>query len=240
MAKRGDLIVTRRDIRISGLTIPVVRIAGTLPSGSKGNDKMSACFRNVSNAVDFQESSSRKIVYDMTDLRYDFGDHLGAFLWNLPALLDGISILVATTGRTRDNLESLSVFIGPWLPIAFFESVELIAEGIREDTKMMAWLEEKRKVCSQQGQSIPPRETGTAVVVLGSRQTGHQFRTHNEPLPDADLDCGVIGGPRQLAILTLKMSDQPVSKVKHPPIRTYASAHDAVSQGLFIIMPERR
>jgi hypothetical protein len=240
--KPDPLVISRDEMKDSAWSIPIVKITGLLPSGSDGNETMSTCFLNVSRVVDFQASPSRKLIYDMTNLRYDFGDHIGAFLWNLPALLDGVSIMVAATGSTRENLESLSGFIGAWLPIAFFESLEQIATHIREKSKVIGLLEEKRMRCSQQGQIIAAEDTGTEVVVLGSRQTGYQYRTHNKPLRNSDMDCGVVGGPRELAILTLKMSNQSdlIEKVKHPPIRTYASVQDAVSQGLFVISPKRR
>lgn len=240
--KPDPLDISRDEMKDSAWSIPIVKIAGILPSGSDGNETMSTCFLNVSRVVDFQASPSRKLIYDMTGLRYDFGDHIGAFLWNLPALLDGVSIMVAATGSTRENLESLSEFIGAWLPIAFFESLEQIATHVREKSKVIGLLEEKRMRCSQQGQIIAAEDTGIEVVVLGSRQTGYQYRTHNKPLRNSDMDCGVVGGPRELAILTLKMSNQLdlKEKVKHPPIRTYTSVQDAVSQGLFVISPKRR
>ena len=227
-------------MRESACSIPIVKIAGILPSGSNGNETMSTCFLKISKGVDFQASPSRKLIYDMTGLQYAFGDHIGAFLWNLPALLDGVSIMVAATGSTRKNLESLSEFIGAWLPIAFFESLEQIAVHIRENSKIISILEEKRMGCSQQGKVIAAEDTGIGVVILGSRQTGYQYRTHLRPLRNSDMDCGVVGGPRELAILTLKMSDRPGHSVKHPPIRTYASAQDAESQGLFVMLPKRR
>jgi hypothetical protein len=238
--KPEALVITCGEMRESACCIPSVKIAGILPSGSNGNETMSTCFMKISGAVDFQASLSRKVIYDMTGLQYDFGDHIGAFLWNLPALLDGVSIMVAATGGTRENLESLSEFIGAWLPIAFFESLEQIAAQIRENSKIIGLLEEKRVKCSQQGQVIAAEDTGTWIVLLGSRQTGYQYRTHLRPLRNSDMDCGVVGGPRELAILTLKMSNQPdlIKKVKHPPIKTYASAHDAASQGLCVILPK--
>lgn len=239
--KPDPLVITCDEMRESTCSIPVVKIGGILPSGSDGNETMSTCFLKVSKGVDFQASPSRKLIYDMTGLRYDFGDHIGAFLWNLPALLDGVTIMVAATGSTRENLESLSEFIGAWLPIAFFESLEQIAAHIRENSKIIGLLEEKRLRCSQKGQVIAAEDTATGVVVLGSRQTGYQYRTHHRPLRDSDMDCGVVGGPKELAVLTLKMRNQPdlLIKVKHPPIRTYTSEHDAVSQGLFVILPKR-
>ncbi len=94
------LVISRDEMKDSAWSIPIVKIAGLLPSGSDGNGTMSTCFFNVSRVVDFQASPSRKLIYDMTDLRYDFGDHIGAFLWNLPALLDGVSIMVPATGST--------------------------------------------------------------------------------------------------------------------------------------------
>jgi hypothetical protein len=239
--KPDPLIITCGEMKESAGSIPIVKISGILPSGSNGNETMSTCFLKVSREVDIQASPSRKLIYDMTGLRYDFGDHIGAFLWNLPALLDGVSIMVAATGSTRKNLESLSEFIGAWLPIAFFESLEQIAAQILEDSKIFGFLEEKRTRCSQKGQVIAAGDSGTEVVILGSRQTGYQYRTHLKPRQYSDIDCGVVGGPRELAILIEKMSNQPglLKKVKHPPIKAYPSAQDAVSQGLCVILPER-
>jgi hypothetical protein len=175
----------------------------------------------------------------MTDLEYRFGDHLGAFFWNLPALLDGVGIIVAATGRTRHHLESLRQFIGSWLPVVFYDSIAAISAHIRDTTEPIRVLLAKRDACSQRGQVFMPGETGVTVVILGSRQTGHQYQTGKSCRENSDLDCGVVGGPKDLAVLTSKMSDQPglVPNVEHPPSTTYASAEEAADQGLLVVMP---
>jgi len=176
----------------------------------------------------------------MTDLRYEFGDHLGAFLWNLPALLDGVAIMVAATGDTGSNLESLQQFIGSWLPVGFYGSLDAISAHIGDAAEPIRVLSEKRDACTQRGRVIMPGDTGVKIVFLGSRQTGQQYRTRRRCREDSDLDLGVVGGPKELAVLTMKMSSQPglVPNVAHPPIKTYSSAEEAADQDLFVVMPK--
>jgi hypothetical protein len=200
---------------------------------------MAACFEQISQAVDIRSSPRRLLVYDMTDLRYEFGDHLGAFLWNLPALLDGVAILVAATGDTGRNLESLHQFIGSWLPVGFYGSVNEISAHIGEAAEDIRVLSEKRDACAQQGRVIMPGDTGVKIVFLGSRQTGRQYGTRRKCREDSDLDLGVVGGPKELAVLTMKMGGQPglIPNVAHPPIKTYSSAEEAADQSLFVVTP---
>ena len=111
----------------------------------------------------------------MTDLRYEFGDHLGAFLWNLPTLLDGVAVMIAATGTTRTNLVSLREFIGPWSPVAFFDSVDAISRHIRDTTEAIRGLAGKRDACAQRGRVFMASDTGVKIVLLGSRQLGQQY-----------------------------------------------------------------
>ena len=219
--------------------MPVVQISGTVPPGSDGNDVMARCFGDISERIDLGSADVDVLVYDLTDLRYDFGDHLGAFLWNLPALLDGVRIMVAATGATRANLESLNEFMGSWLPLAFCDSVASIESEIDSRSQTMNLIARKRDACSQQGHVIPPSETGVQVVVFGSRQLGMQYRTGNPFAKRCDIDYGVVGGPRELALLTLKSwsGEAQPANLKHPPSKAFASAQDAVDQGLFVILP---
>ena len=82
-------------------------------------------------------------------------------------------------------------------------------------------------------------ETGVKIVLMGSRQLGQQYRTGRTCRSDADLDCGVVGGPPELALLTVKMSNQPglVPNVGHPPTRTCSSGEEATADGLYVISP---
>ncbi len=219
--------------------IPVVQISGTVPPGSDGNNVMEKCFANISERIDLGSADVDVLVYDLTDLRYDFGDHLGAFLWILPALLDGVRIMVAATGETRANLESLNQFMGTWLPIAFCDSVASIESEIDSRSQTMTLIARKRDACSQQGQVIPPSETRVQVVVFGSRQLGMKYRTGNSPGKRCDMDYGVVGGPRELAILTVKSGsgEGQLPNLEHPPSKAFASAQDAVDQGLFVVSP---
>ncbi len=222
--------------------VPFVSITGTVPPGSEGNSVVGGCFNQMSQAVDIQSSTQRLLVYDMTHLRYEFGDHLGAFFWNLPTLLDGVAILVAATGATRRNLESLQEFIGAWLPVGFYDSLDAISAHVRDSTESIQVLSQKSDACSQRDRIIAPNETGVTVVLLGSRQTGQQYRTYTQCREDSDLDCGVVGGPKELAVLTMKMSNQPglVPNVGHPPIKTYSSVKEATAQGLLAILPKTK
>ena len=219
--------------------VPLVKIAGLVPPGSEGNAVVAACFDEVSRAVDIQSSPLRFLVYDLTDLRYEFGDHVGAFLWNLPTLLDGVAVMVAATGTTRSNLVSLHQFIGLWSPVGFFDSVDAISGHLRETTQAVRGLSSKRDSCGQRGQVMMPSDTGVEVVLLGSRQIGQQYRTGRTCRDESDLDCGVVGGPRELALLTVKMSNRPgpVHHVEHPPIKTYSSAEEATAEGLCVVVP---
>jgi hypothetical protein len=146
---------------------------------------------------------------------------------------------MGSTSDTRRNLASLQRFIGAWLPIAFHDSVEAITTHIGDAAGPVAVLSRKRDACSQQGRAFSPGETGVQVVLLGSRQTGKQYRTGKRCQNDSDLDVGVVGGPRELALLTTKMSREPglLSNLQHPPIRAYASAEEATSQGLMVVSP---
>lgn len=245
-SKKPPTVMFNRKLRINagilgGISsdVPVVTMAGLVPPGSEGNAAMAACFDQISQAVDIQSSTRRLLVYDMTELRYDFGDHLGAFLWNLPALLDGVAILVAATGQTRRNLETLQKFIGSWLPVGFYDSIAAISADVRDARPSVQMLSAKRDQCAQRGQVFRPGETAVKIVFLGSRQTGQQYRTGRRFREGSDLDCGVVGGPRELALLTAKMSRQPdlVPDVAHPPIKTFVSAQEATAQGLLVIVP---
>jgi hypothetical protein len=175
----------------------------------------------------------------MTALRYEFGDHVGAFLWNVPTLLDGVAVMVAATGTTRRNLVSLHDFMGSWLPVEFFDSVEMVAAHIRDSTEAVRVVSDKRDACSQRGQAWGPSDTGVKIVLLGSRQIGRQFRTGNAVRDDSDLDCGVVGGPNELAMLTIKMFNRPdlMPDVVHPPTKAYSSAEEATAQGLCVVVP---
>ena len=150
--------------------------------------------------------------------------------------------MVAATGATRSNLVSLHEFIGSWSPVGFFDSVGAISRHIRETTEAVRDLAVKRDACAQRGQVIMPADTGVAVVLLGSRQIGQQYRTGRTCRTDSDLDCGAVGGPRELALLTAKMSNQPgvMRNVEHPPIKTYSSAEEATAEGLCVIMPRNK
>ena len=218
----------------------MVRIDGVVPPGSAGNAIVAACFDHMSQVVDIQSSPRRLLVYDMTDLQYEFGDHLGAFLWNLPALLDGVVVMVAATGETRRNIVSLQQFIGSWIPVGVYDSVDAISAHVRDRTEALQVLSDKRDACGQRGQVIMPSDTGVNIVLLGSRQVGQQYRTGRTCRDDSDLDCGVVGGPRELALLTIKMRSPSLlmPNVEHPPIKPYSSAEEATDQGLCVIMPK--
>ena len=200
---------------------------------------MERCFDDISERIDLSSPDVDLLVYNLTDLRYDFGDRLGAYIWILPALLDGVRIIVAATGQTRANLESLYQFMGTWLPLAFRDSIAEVESEIGYGSETMDMTARKRDACSQQGQFIPPEETGVQVVVFGSRQLGMQYRTRKLPRRRCDVDIGVVGGPRELAILTLKSErgEGQMSRVEHPPSKAFGSVQDAVDQGLLVVLP---
>jgi hypothetical protein len=226
-------------LEAGGQSSPVVKLSGTVPPGSEGNDVMAKCFADISERIDLSSADVDVLAYDLTDLHYEFGDHLGAFLWILPALLDGVCIMVAVGGETRANLESLNRFIGEWLPLAFCDSVASIEREVDSRSQTMNLIARKRDACSQQGQIIPPEETGVPLVMFGSRQLGVQYRTGNPCKESCDLDIGVIGGPRELAILILKTGHggRQMPNMEHPPSKAFASAHEVEDQGLCAIFP---
>ena len=55
----------------------------------------------------------------------------------------------------------------------------------------------------------------------------------------SDLDVGVIGGPRELALLTAKTSSGggKMPDMKHPPTKAFSSAQEVEDQGLYAILP---
>ena len=108
------------------LHIEAERIAGASCSirwanrtGSDGNNEVGVAFSAMSNELDLLASPTRQVIYDFVNCEYTFGDHLGGFFWVLPALLDGVAILVAAQEPTQSRLKSLANFIGSWLPINF-------------------------------------------------------------------------------------------------------------------------
>jgi hypothetical protein len=221
------------------MAIPLIKLSGVVPPGTDGNDTISVCWDQISRSVDILAAPGRTLVYDFTDLRYSLGDHLGAFLWVLPTLLDGVSIMIATSGKTRGNLESLYEFIGSWLPVGFFGSVDEIRRHVRDQTDDLQQLCVKRERCTQFGRVIPPSETATKIVLFGSRQTGRQYKTRQFCKEYSDTDAGVVGGPKELAILALKM-DQPdhAAFMEHPPTKTFASVQEAMDRGFLVILPK--
>jgi hypothetical protein len=237
--KHPQLDVYIASLEAADQSVPVVQISGTVPPGSEGNEVMGQCFADISEGIDLASDYVDVLVYDLTDLRYEFGDSLAAYLWILPALLDGVCIMVAATGETRANLESLSEFVGTWLPLAFFDSVSLIKSEIDSRSQTMNLIARKRDECSQQGQVIPAEETGVPVVMFGSRQLGVQYRTGNPCGKNSDLDVGVIGGPRELGLLTMKLSQggRRMPNMEHPPTKAFASAQEVEDQGLYAIFP---
>jgi hypothetical protein len=197
------------------------------------------CFANISERIDLASANVDVLAYDMKDLHYGFGDCLGAYLWILPALLDGVGIMVAANGQTRANLESLNEFVGTWLPLAFFDSVASIASEVDSSSQTLNLIARKRDSCSQQGQVVPAGETGVPVVVFGSRQLGVQYRTGKPFGKRSDLDVGVIGGPRELALLTHKTGrgGRRIPDMRHPPTKAFASAQEVEDLGLFALFP---
>ncbi|MGH9668555.1 MAG: hypothetical protein ACRD3A_00385 [Terriglobales bacterium] len=238
--KRKPQPLTVGTERLHGIPgdLPLLRIAGSVPPGSEGNAVVAACFNQISETVDIAAFAGRLLVYDMTGLRYEFGDHVGAFFWNLPALLDGVAILVAATGDTRRNLESLRQFVGAWLPLGLYDSLPAISAHIRDVGGPLNVLADKRDACAQRGQALTLGPV--KIVLLGSRQTGQQYRTRRKHREKSDLDCGVVGGPKELAVLTMKFRRQPgvLPNVEHPPIKVYSSPEEAIGQGLLVIAPK--
>lgn len=233
------LAISVSKLRIGSGVVPVVKIDGLVPPGSEGNSVVESCFNHMYQALNIPASKLRLLIYDMNQLQYEFGDHLGAYLWNQPALLDGVAIIVVSSGSTLCNLLSLRDFIGSWIPVCFYDSIEAISADVVKEANAIKMLMDKRDACSMRGRVIPTSRTGVRVVLLGSRQTGEQYQTGRRFHAESDLDCGVVGGPQELAILSTKQSYMPgnIANLNHPPIKTFSSIEEAVEEGLFVVLP---
>lgn len=171
-------------------------------------------------------------------MEYTYGDSLGAYFWTLPSLLDGISIAVIGSGKNLESLTSLYRFIGEWLPLVFYGSVESALIGIaKKDNEIQAVIR-KSELCSQYGKIFQPSETGTPVVIFGSKQTGLQFHTGENFNENSDVDWGVVGGPEALAILIIKASNLNNDPKKHCPTKFFSTAEEATEQDCFVIYPQ--
>ena len=231
----GMQLITN-NIKIKEYEFFVVTMKGTIPRGSEGNLIVEECFRKMSENINLLESPSPFLVYNCLDIDYDFGDHMGAFFWVLPALLDNIGIIVAARGETLSNMKYLASFIGSWLPIIFMESIENIWSQLDEKGLELKTLQDKTKQCRDIVRSSQDREKPIPIVIYGSRQTGWQFKSGNYSRKTSDIDYGIIGNPKDLAIFA-SSPWRDLSNTGHPPAVLFNSADDAVSQGFFVIYP---
>ena len=116
-------------LKLKESPVPVVAFDGQIAPGSDGNEEVAIAFSAMSNELDLLASPTRQVIYDFVNCEYTFGDHLGGFFWVLPALLDGVAIVVAAQETNQSKLRDLANFIGSWLPIEFYDSMEDITES---------------------------------------------------------------------------------------------------------------
>jgi len=234
--KYRDVLLTTSNVKIKEYEFSCIRIHGTIPAGSEGNRIVEDCFRTMSEEVNLLESPSPIVVYDYLNLNYDFGDHLGAFFWVLPALLDNVGIVVSATGETLSNLRDLADFIGLWLPILFMESIESVWCQLEENGSELRHLLEKTKQCRDIVRLSKDRESPIPIVLLGSRQTNWQYRTGKPWKRSSDLDYGTVGNPKDLAIFA-SSPWRKLSHIGHPPSVLLNSVDDANSRGFTVMLP---
>ncbi len=225
-------------VTIASYQLPLVKLEGFIPPGSDGNSVIASIFRQILSQVDIQASQSKILIYDLLGVDYSFGDHVGAFLWVLPALVDGVSIMVAADDETRSGLMSLADFIGAWLPVAFFESTKQIASELQQETPVTKELFEKAEHCRRLVHTNSQDDTGLHIVLFGSRQTGWQYKSGKQWRKDSDMDFGTIGGPREIARLA-SADSRSMPNVEHPPTRLFSSAQEAAELGFLMIQPHR-
>jgi hypothetical protein len=182
----------------------LVTMKGKIPSGSEGNIVVEQCFAEMSESINLLESPSPFVVYDCVDMAYGFGDHLGAFFWVLPALLDNIGIIVAARAESLPNMKGLANFIGPWLPILFMESIEAIWSQLDEDGLDLRNLLDKTMRCRNLVRLGQGRYKPVPIVILGSRQTGRQFKSGNRFNRTSDVDYATIGGGNRVFSRTVQ------------------------------------
>ncbi len=223
---------------VRGIT-PIIKLSGKLEPGSKGNRDVFEIFSDLSNMIDLPKIPSGLIIYDFSELEYTFGDSLGAHFWTLPTLLDGISIVVITNENNQNNLLSLYNFIGQWLPVTFFGSVQEAIDAINTEHLSISSIMEKSAICSQYGKTVQPEDTKTPIAVFGSRQTGKQYITNNKWNKKSDLDWGVVGGPHELGVLIMKASMGERDSKKHCPTKFFLTNEEAVEEGYFVVLPRK-
>ncbi len=228
------LLITTGSIRLKEYEFFLVSMKGTIPRGSEGNSTVEDCFRKMSENINLLESPSPFVVYDFLGIDYDFGDHLGAFFWVLPALLDNVGIIVAARSESLSNMKCLASFIGSWLPILFMESTESIWSQLDAKGLELKELLDKTRKCRDIVRSSQDREKPIPLVVFGSRQTGMQYRSGKRFQKTSDIDYGTIGNPKDLAIF-VSSPWRELSHTGHPPSVLFDTADEAVSQGFVVV-----
>jgi len=225
------------DIELRNGVVPVIKIVGKILDGSLGNIDCENIFSAISESYNLPELDYKFIIYDFSEMEYVFGDSLGTYFWTLHSILDGISNTTISGERNRTSIISLYNFIGDWLPMSFMDSVSTAVEEIENLTPTIQAIKKKSLQCSQYGKVFQPNQTGTSIVVFGSRQTGKQFYTEQRFNENSDIDWGVIGGPQELAILILKASIMERVHKKHSPTKYFSTTEEAIEQGYFIVLP---
>jgi hypothetical protein len=236
--QKNKISLQFQNVELKDGIVPVIKIKGKIPDGSLGNIDCENIFSAISNTYNLPELDYKIVIYDFTEMEYRFGDSLGAYLWTLPSLLDGISNITITGDQNRDSIFSLYNFIGDWLPMTFMDSIPSAIDEIQQNTFTIQAILQKSLNCSQYGKEFQPNQTGTPVVVFGSRQTGQQFLTNKRFEENSDIDWGVVGGPQELALLILKASMMERDPKKHSPTKFFSTNEEAESQGYFIVQPQ--
>jgi len=106
-----------------------VEIRGDYPPGSEGNEHGSAISNYVRTVV--KDSHARAVLLDFRELRYRFGDVIGAAFVHPRRQVQGkttfLPCAVAASGRTKKSLVSLLTDFGSidsFVSLAFFDNRE--------------------------------------------------------------------------------------------------------------------
>ena len=231
----ANMTVTCSTLTLADGVCPLVKMSGSIPSGTRGNGDVASAFIEMSKRIDLMEAEIRFVVYDCATLQYTSGDHVAGFFWVPTALLDSVAIVVVAHGATLWNLKSLASFVGMWLPIEFFESLDEVVAGCVTGRKAYEALLAKRDACCQSvfGSKSDP---STIAVVPGSRRIAVQYQEGTQYTGEPDLDLGAVGSPRNLAVLVSERP--PIAVVQHPAARLVSSTEQAVREGNLVVHPQ--
>jgi len=137
-----DLRAMSDTIEICGGIVLVITFAGTYPEGSAGNPTADRMKRAVAEAVSDLPGPPAAVLFDMTELHYEWGDAILGILYPLmqnagshrsPVLL-WPPVAIAARGATRHALTSLGVEggLGGLVEVRLVETREVALDHLRE------------------------------------------------------------------------------------------------------------